>query len=285
LNGHRADVFGRAFFSRSRQLFKNNPGEMLDLPKFNSDIQAKESMAFRSLPAPVNTPPHSLIHPHDRQDETLMTSYPMPWPVMTANDLFKSQYQKYLRWAAALTMILTLLLFFLSPPYEANPYRSRVPVIIELLPPPPELEIEPPQEIAPPPSVVEPAPDLEVAEDPEIAETLIPWGESITVPRHEDDPGTGTVFVPSSTKPVLIYQAAPHYPEIARLARIEGTVIVNALVGPDGNVMATVIHSGAHSVLNKAALIAARKCKFEPGRQRSRAVKVWVQIPYRFRLH
>jgi protein TonB len=204
---------------------------------------------------------------------------------MTANDHFKSQYHRYLRWAAALAMILTLLLFFVSPPYEANPYRSREQEFIWVLPPPPDVEIEPPREIAPPPSAVEPAPDLEVAEDPLIADSLIPFDNTVFVPRPEYDPAERTDFVPSSTNPVLLYQAAPHYPEIARLARIEGTVVVNVLVGTDGNVIAAVIQNGAHSVLNKAALIAARKCKFEPGLQRSRAVKTWVQIPYRFRLH
>ena len=62
-------------------------------------------------------------------------------------------------------------------------------------------------------------------------------------------------------------------------------MVVKVLVGPDGSVMQVAILQGVHPMLNKAALDAARKCRFNPGKQRNIPVKAWMAIPYRFRLH
>jgi protein TonB len=78
--------------------------------------------------------------------------------------------------------------------------------------------------------------------------------------------------------------ARADYPEIARRAGLEGTVIVNVLVGPDGRVKQVEIAQGAHRVLDQAAAAAAWKCRFTPARQRELAVKAWLAIPYNFRL-
>jgi protein TonB len=91
-------------------------------------------------------------------------------------------------------------------------------------------------------------------------------------------------FVASSAKPRLVAQARAAYPEIARRSGIEGTVVVQALVNVEGRVKKAVIVQGAHPILDKEALLAARKCRFTPARQREMKVEVWVAIPYRFRL-
>ena len=39
------------------------------------------------------------------------------------------------------------------------------------------------------------------------------------------------------------------------------------------------------TLTRNAALVAARRCKFKPGKQRNIPVKAWLAIPYRFRLH
>jgi protein TonB len=204
---------------------------------------------------------------------------------VTANDLFKAQYPKYLRWSTVVAIGLTLLFFLFSPKYIPNPYRLvrtelqvvDLPDVIEL-PPPPE-------DIPPPPRAVEAAPDEEVTEEVEIAETLLDFDQALDVPTSDIGSGLGEVFVASQEKPEMLHFHPPDYPEMARISQLEGTVIVKVLVGPDGSVMAAEILQGVHPMLNRSALAAARKCKFKPGKQRNIPVKAWMAIPYRFRLH
>jgi len=84
-------------------------------------------------------------------------------------------------------------------------------------------------------------------------------------------------------KPVLRKQALPHYPEMARKTGVEGTVVVKVLIDKKGNVEKTEIFKSV-PVLDDAALIAAKKCKFKPAKQRDKLVKVWMYIPFKFKL-
>ena len=99
------------------------------------------------------------------------------------------------------------------------------------------------------------------------------------------DLGGDEGFVASSENPRITFWAKPKYPEIARKAMMEGTVIVKVLVGPSGAVLDAQILQGANPLLNKEALAAARKCKFIPGKQRNIPVKAWMALPFNFRLN
>ena len=208
-----------------------------------------------------------------------------PKGVLSANDLFKAQYNKYVRWSAVVAFGLTALFFFFSPKYVPNPYRLiqteiraiDLPDVIDLPPPP--------KDTPPPPKAVEAAPDEEVTEDVEIADTLLDLDAALDTPTSDFGMGDGEVFVVSQQKPKLLHFQPPDYPEMARISQLEGTVIVKVLVGPDGSVLAAEILQGAHQMLNRSALAAARRCKFEPGKQRNIPVKAWMAIPYNFRLH
>jgi periplasmic protein TonB len=217
-----------------------------------------------------------------------MSSVPMNNGMgMSANELFKAQYNKYLRWASLTAVVLTLIGFMVSPKYVPNPYKLRqeefevVDIedqeIIDIPPPP--------KEAPPPPKVIEAAPDDEVSDDVEIADTLMDLDQAITSSMPSFDLGAGTGFVASSENPKIIQWAKPDYPEIARRAQIEGTVIVKVLVGPDGSVKDAQILQGVNPMLNKAAIAAARRCKFSPGKQRNIPVKAWMALPFAFRLH
>jgi protein TonB len=202
--------------------------------------------------------------------------------VLTANDHFKLQYPRYMRWATLLALLVTILVFMLTPRYEPEPYRLRHREIILIPPPQPEVILERPEDIPAPPRPVLPVDDDIVLEEPELPSTLIspPWPlpEPVQAKTSWGEPG----FVASAANPVAIYIAPPHYPEMARLLRLEGTVMVNVLVGVDGTVQAVELQQGAHPILDRAALTAARKCTFKPGVQRTRPVAVWLAIPYRF---
>jgi TonB family protein len=85
-------------------------------------------------------------------------------------------------------------------------------------------------------------------------------------------------------RPVSIPDA--EYPEVARMAREEGLVVVEALVDVDGWVAdARIVRSSGNELLDQAAVAATRKAKFSPTMARDPVVKMWVTIPYRFVLN
>jgi len=79
--------------------------------------------------------------------------------------------------------------------------------------------------------------------------------------------------------------AAPRYPERARLAGIQGTVVLRARVTVEGAVAEVVIdRSAGHADLDAAAVEALRRWRVEPARRAGRPVQVWIVIPVHFSL-
>ena len=74
------------------------------------------------------------------------------------------------------------------------------------------------------------------------------------------------------------------YPTIARQAQMEGLVVVQVVVEPDGTGSNPVIAKSAGRVLDDAALEAVKNLRYKPGKQRGRAVRVKLAIPIRFLL-
>jgi protein TonB len=202
---------------------------------------------------------------------------------LTANEQFKLQYPRYLRWATLVALALTILFFACLPRYEPHPYRKPVRDPIQWVPLDPiETLPEPPRPL-PRPQVIEPVEDDLLPEELPVAETLVRIGD-LPGPVRGPWPEAEPEFVVSSTPPVLIRRAMPDYPEMARLAQLEGEVLVHVLVGVDGTVLEAQVASGTHPLLDRAALAAARRCVFRPGMQREQPVAVWVALPFNFRL-
>ena len=81
------------------------------------------------------------------------------------------------------------------------------------------------------------------------------------------------------------YQVTPRYPESARRAGIEGTVLLKLHVLADGGVASvTIERSSDHADLDHAAVQAIRRWRFEPARKDHRAVAAWAVLPVEFRL-
>ncbi len=75
------------------------------------------------------------------------------------------------------------------------------------------------------------------------------------------------------------------YPERARKRNQEGTVVVHALIGPDGKpIEVTVAQSSGHTLLDEAAQAAIANCAFVPQKVGGRAVRAIVEIPIPFKL-
>ncbi len=102
-------------------------------------------------------------------------------------------------------------------------------------------------------------------------------------PVSEDYLPAPDEFVPVEIYPEMIYYAEPEYPRLARQAGITGTVWVKALVDEEGKVLrAIVAKSSGTACLDEAAIEAASKCRYKPGIQNGRPVKVWVTYAVEF---
>lgn len=115
----------------------------------------------------------------------------------------------------------------------------------------------------------------------------VPWGAEgggDLVIQEEALPSPDE-FVPYEDQPVLVERPQPVYPELAQMAKIEGTVIVKVLVGKDGKVKDAIIGKGVNGILDQAALDAAKSAVFRPAMQNKKPVAVWVAIPFKFQLY
>ena len=198
-------------------------------------------------------------------------------------------YRKTLWTCTGISVVLQVALFGIFPSFEADAYvKSEDPVIIQLeeipetkqerRPPPPTRPVVPiatdnpdlPEDtdldldlddLAPPPPLEDLLEEVELEEEEEIVEL---W-------RVEKQP--------TPTKRVV-----PEYPDIARKANITGKVFVTALIGKDGKVKQIGKITGS-DVFHEAAKAAAQKWEFEPAMQNDKPVKVWVSLPFTFKLN
>jgi TonB family protein len=91
-------------------------------------------------------------------------------------------------------------------------------------------------------------------------------------------------FIEVDEVPVLKSQLKPAYPDVAKLAGIEGTVYLKLLIDEKGNVAKAKVEQGAKEMLDNSALKAAKEAKFSPAMSDNKPVKVWVILPVAFKL-
>ena len=82
---------------------------------------------------------------------------------------------------------------------------------------------------------------------------------------------------------LLIHQVTPQYPSQARQARIQGTVVLQVVIGKDGSVQNLHVISG-HPMLNQAAMDAVKKWRYKPYRLNGEPVEADTQINVNFNL-
>ena len=82
--------------------------------------------------------------------------------------------------------------------------------------------------------------------------------------------------------PLPIGRCTGKYTEEARQAGLEGTVILDIVVGEDGAVRDVTIVQGLGQGLNEAAVRALKACRFTPGERNGKSVPVRVR---RFKVH
>lgn len=83
----------------------------------------------------------------------------------------------------------------------------------------------------------------------------------------------------------LISQTAI-YPDAAKSKGIQGKIMVQFVIDPEGNVGGAKIVKGAHPLLDEEALRVVQKLpKFEPGYKDGKAVSVYYMVPINFNLN
>lgn len=86
------------------------------------------------------------------------------------------------------------------------------------------------------------------------------------------------------TRPEKISGAAPVYTEAARKARVQGVVIIEAIIDEQGDVTKTNILKGLPLGLDQAAVEAVKTWKFKPAMFEGRPVKVYYTLTVNFKV-
>jgi TonB family protein len=99
-----------------------------------------------------------------------------------------------------------------------------------------------------------------------------------------DGNGTSANGVPV-TPPRRVYSPNPAYPGIAKRNNWEGLVILRVLVKTDGTIgEITVFQSSGYEVLDRSALQAVKKWRYQPALRRGTIVECYMRIPVRYQL-
>lgn len=186
-------------------------------------------------------------------------------------------------------LLITLPEFTYSIP---EPEKPKVYVVqqVRFKPPPPEQKPEIPKPKAKKVPIPDPTPDEpepirlpeELEPDLDLPETDIIFDIPEGPPPTEPE---GPIMVGGDVKaPVKEFAPQPQYTEIARKARIQGVVIVQAIVTKTGEVQDVKVLKGLPMGLDKAAADAVRKWKFKPATLNGKPVDVYFNLTVNFTL-
>ena len=115
---------------------------------------------------------------------------------------------------------------------------------------------------------------------PGILRNLTPQPAEATPPPK---PASRVVISAGVQQGFLVHQVQPVYPAIARTARVEGTVVLAAVINRDGTIQN--LHSlSGHPMLVQAALDAVKQWRYRPYMLSGQPVEVETQISVIFTL-
>jgi periplasmic protein TonB len=209
--------------------------------------------------------------------------------------------RKVMRIAVVIAVVIhAALLAIHLPELTANaappPEKQKVYVVqqVRFRPPPPQQKREIPKPKAKKVPIPDPTPDEpepirlpeEIEPDVNLPETDIlfdiPEGPP---PAPEPAEPTGPIMVGGDVKPPeKIVAPPPVYTEIARKARVQGVVIVQATIDKQGNVTNVKVLKGLPMGLDNAAVDAVRKWKFKPSVLNGKPVAVYYNLTVNFQL-
>jgi protein TonB len=199
---------------------------------------------------------------------------------------------------AIIGAVIVHIIFFLiqvpeiiAQPEEAKKTKVYVVQQVRFKPPPPKQQQDIPKQRAKKVPIPDPTPDepepIRLPDDidqPEIdmPDTDIIFGIPEGPPPAEPE---GPIRVGGDVAPpVKITSPPPQYTEIARKARVQGVVIVEAIIDKQGNVTNVKILKGLPMGLDTAAADAVKKWRFEPATLNGKPVAVIYNLTVNFRL-
>ncbi|MEM9554942.1 MAG: TonB family protein [Acidobacteriota bacterium] len=191
----------------------------------------------------------------------------------------------------AILLIITFPEMRAEPPQKEKQKKVYVVQQVKFKPPPPKQK----QEIPKPKSKKVPIPDP-TPDEPEPIRLDEPEPE-VDLPDVDDivfgipdappvvpEP-TGPIHVGGDvTKPEKLAAPQPQYTEIARKARIQGVVIVQAIIDKQGNVTNVKVLKGLPMGLSEEAVKAIKKWQFSPATLNGKPVDVYYNLTVNFQL-
>jgi len=223
-----------------------------------------------------------------RQSADLQTTFALEY----------NEDKKTMRIALAVAIVFHLILLVVSFPSwreeaVAKAAKPKIYVVqqVRFKPPPPKKQ----QEIPKPKAKKVPIPDP-TPEEPE------PIRLPDEIEPQVDLPNTDVVFdipegpppSPEPEGPIQVggdvlppektFAPQPQYTEIARKARLQGVVIVQAIIDKQGSVTNVKVLKGLGMGLDQAAVDAIKKWKFEPATLNGKPVAVYYNLTVNFRL-
>lgn len=211
--------------------------------------------------------------------------------------------RRRLRWAAGVAVAGHLALLAVTLPQWARETEFTAPVraafVVEPVrfkPPPPRAAeaTPPPQEKVKRIPIPDPTPDApEPLVDPRELLVVPPLqdleGDFLGIP--EAPPGIGPATVDGQVPlevggevqaPVRVHSPSPLYTEEARLARVQGVVILRTVIDTRGDVVDAEVVKGLPQGLSEAALETVRQWKFQPATKNGEPVPVFFFLTISF---
>jgi TonB family protein len=142
--------------------------------------------------------------------------------------------------------------------------------------PPPLTEITPPQVAA---SIDVPSPQASPVQPP-----ISPVDSSAAADRTPGTSPSQAIVDDIVTPPRRMRTVNPDYPAAARAAQLEGDVLLQALVGPDGKVRDVTVLRSVHPLIDEAAKKAVLRYEYAAGLRNGTPESVTIRITVSFRL-
>ena len=218
-----------------------------------------------------------------------------------ANSEFKEKSSMGMEWGVAIGLAFLLLLFELVPASELGRLSTRTSdsemeaveadLAFDDQVEEQEEEIEEEQE-----EIEEEVEELveEIQEDVTLSlseDSLLQTAETVsTSETFEETADRGAdintpVFMPVEVYPNCTYRPQPEYPDLARQAGIEGSVVLWVYVNTDGTVgNVTLYNSSGVGSLDQAAMDAAWNTRWSPAMNNGIPVTCWTTVTYNFTL-
>jgi periplasmic protein TonB len=211
--------------------------------------------------------------------------------------LEEAEDRRMMRWAIGVAVLVHIILFFVSFPQwhetvDATKPKQKVYVVqqVRFKPPPPKQQQELPKPKAKKVPIPDPTPDEpepirvveEIQPDVNLPQTDIIFDIPEGPPPAEPE---GPIMVGGDVQaPVKTFAPPPQYTEIARKARIQGVVIVQAIIDKEGNVTNVKVLKGLPMGLDQSAVEAIKKWKFDPATLNGKPVAVYYNLTVNFQL-